>query len=132
MNGMVNDAVEEFQRGGSFAGLIIDSKKAALQCDHNTSRKQTEDESRLPAIEAAYGSILRELGEDADRQGLLRTPLRAAKAMQFLTKGYHETVEGKATGVWGAWWGSRNSSIMLGESSKIIRFCLQVLNFTFP
>lgn len=102
MNGMVNDAVEEFQRGGSFAGLIIDSKKAALQCDHNTSRKQTEDESRLPAIEAAYGSILRELGEDADRQGLLRTPLRAAKAMQFLTKGYHETVEGKATGVWGA------------------------------
>lgn len=99
MNGMVNDAVEELQRGGSFAGLMIDAKKAALQRDHNTSRKQTEDESRLPAIEAAYGSILRELGEDADRQGLLRTPLRAAKAMQFLTKGYHETVEGEATGV---------------------------------
>lgn len=95
---MVNDAVEEFQRGGSFAGLIIDAKKAALHRDHDTSRKQTEDESRLPAIEAAYGSILRELGEDADRQGLLRTPLRAAKAMQFLTKGYHETVEGKAAG----------------------------------
>lgn len=98
MNGIVKNAVEEFQHGGSFAGLIIDAKKASLQHEHNTSRKQTEDDSRLPAIEAAYGSILRELGEDADRQGLLRTPLRAAKAMQFLTKGYHETVEGEATG----------------------------------
>ncbi|CAL8282722.1 unnamed protein product [Merluccius merluccius] len=57
-----------------------------------TSRKEAEDASRLPAIEAAYTSILRELGEDTDRQGLLRTPLRAAKAMQFLTKGYHENV----------------------------------------
>lgn len=117
MNGMVNDAVEEFQRGGSFAGLIIDAKKAAQQQDHNTSRKQKEDESHLPAIEAAYGSILRELGEDADRQGLLRTPLRAAKAMQFLTKGYHERVEGEATG--GRQW----------SGGFWLQFGLQLLNF---
>ncbi|XP_053168308.1 GTP cyclohydrolase 1-like [Hemicordylus capensis] len=46
----------------------------------------------LPALEAAYASILQGLGENPGRQGLLLTPLRAAKAMQFLTKGYQECV----------------------------------------
>lgn len=94
-DGNVSDAVDEFHHSNGFSNLLIDSKKSAIQRQHETSRKEAEDESRLPAIEAAYTSILRELGEDTDRQGLLRTPLRAAKAMQFLTKGYHETVEGE-------------------------------------
>ncbi|XP_010868546.2 GTP cyclohydrolase 1 [Esox lucius] len=59
-------------------------------------RKQQNKESdvcKLSAIEVAYRTVLRELGENVEREGLLRTPLRAAKAMQFLTKGYHETVD---------------------------------------
>nr|XP_040033539.1 GTP cyclohydrolase 2 [Gasterosteus aculeatus aculeatus] len=92
-NGKVNDTVEEFHRNNSFNGLVIDTKKSAEHRQHGTSREEDADECRLPALEAAYASILRELGEDAGRQGLLRTPLRAAKAMQFLTKGYHETIE---------------------------------------
>lgn len=51
-------------------------------------------EDKLSRIEDAYSTILRELGEDTSREGLLRTPLRAAKAMQFLTKGYKETTQG--------------------------------------
>ncbi|TKS89789.1 GTP cyclohydrolase 1 [Collichthys lucidus] len=93
MNGHCNDTVEECLCNNGFNDLIIDTKKSAVHRKHETSRKEEEDKSRLPAIEAAYTSILRELGEDTDRQGLLRTPLRAAKAMQFLTKGYHETVD---------------------------------------
>lgn len=97
-NVKVNDTVEEFHSNNSFSDLLIDSKNSVVHRKHETSRKKDEDQSRLPALEAAYTSILRELGEDTDRQGLLRTPLRAAKAMQFLTKGYHETIEGESTG----------------------------------
>ena len=86
---------------GHCNGNVIDTmermKSSMVLCKHETSRKESEDKSRLPALEAAYTSILQELGEDTDRQGLLRTPLRAAKAMQFLTKGYHETIEGTST-----------------------------------
>ncbi|XP_025061953.1 GTP cyclohydrolase 1-like [Alligator sinensis] len=44
-------------------------------------------------LEDAYKAVLRALGEDPGRQGLLLTPRRAATAMQFLTKGYQESPE---------------------------------------
>lgn len=40
-----------------------------------------------------YASILNILGEDTQRQGLVDTPSRAAKAMQFLTDGYQKNLQ---------------------------------------
>ncbi len=39
-------------------------------------------------IQDKYASIITEIGEDVNREGLLKTPERASKAMQFLTQGY--------------------------------------------
>lgn len=53
-----------------------------------------QDENYDPEVTAEiarhYLEILRLLGEDTGRDGLLKTPERVAKAMQFLTKGYGE------------------------------------------
>lgn len=42
----------------------------------------------LDELAAHYKDILKLLGEDVDREGLLKTPMRVAKAMQVLTRGY--------------------------------------------
>ncbi|WP_027137302.1 GTP cyclohydrolase I FolE [Gaetbulibacter saemankumensis] len=41
-------------------------------------------------VKSRYKSIIEDLGENINREGLLKTPERAAKAMQFLTQGYHQ------------------------------------------
>jgi GTP cyclohydrolase I len=41
-------------------------------------------------IAGLYQSIISDIGEDTQREGLLKTPERASKAIQFLTKGYQE------------------------------------------
>jgi GTP cyclohydrolase I len=52
------------------------------------STEQKQHEERTKRISSHYVDILEALGEDSSRQGLLKTPERVAKALQFLTKGY--------------------------------------------
>lgn len=49
----------------------------------------TESNPVQDEIALHYNEILRLLGEDTQREGLVKTPKRIAKAMQFLTYGYH-------------------------------------------
>jgi GTP cyclohydrolase I len=43
---------------------------------------------KIDSIASHYSKVLAEIGEDPNREGLLKTPERVAKAMQFLTHGY--------------------------------------------
>jgi len=47
----------------------------------------------LTSTEKLVTDLLQEIGEDPQREGLLETPLRVAKAYQFLTSGYHMNIE---------------------------------------
>ncbi len=49
---------------------------------------ETEFREGLDQLASHYHDILSLLGEDPEREGLLKTPLRVAKAMQILTRGY--------------------------------------------
>jgi len=65
-------------------------KRAAYFRDPATEAVLTAD------IAKHYKAILQNLGEDTQRQGLLKTPERAAKALMFFTKGYQQCIQGNA------------------------------------
>ena len=52
-----------------------------------------EFQDKTANLESLYTQILDNLNEDPSRKGLMRTPLRAAKALEFLTSGYHQDID---------------------------------------
>lgn len=51
-------------------------------------KKEEYSEEVTESLKNSYRSIIADLGEDAAREGLEKTPERVAKAMQYLTQGY--------------------------------------------
>ena len=61
--------------------------------DHSTNedgytKKDIYNQDKIDSIGGYYKKILVELGENPDREGLLKTPERVAKSLQYLTHGY--------------------------------------------
>ena len=72
------------------------------------------------SLEQQYTAILGQLGEDVSREGLLDTPKRAAKAMQYLCKGYQQTLEEVTNG---ALFSSDNSEMVLVKNIELYSLC---------
>ncbi len=58
--------------------------------ERNYKREDIYSPEAIEELKVHYREILRLLGEDPEREGLLKTPERVAKAMSFITKGYTE------------------------------------------
>jgi GTP cyclohydrolase I len=54
------------------------------------SKTERYDEQATSGLIKNYNEVLAALGEDPEREGLLKTPERVAKAMQYLTQGYSQ------------------------------------------
>jgi GTP cyclohydrolase IA len=54
------------------------------------SKKEDFDENTTDELTKQYHNVISLLGEDGQREGLLKTPQRVAKAMQFMTQGYRQ------------------------------------------
>ena len=66
-------------------GYFICSRRPNLKWQMSTPISQTRADL-VPLIANKYRDILRDLGEDTNREGLLDTPSRAAQALLFFTK----------------------------------------------
>lgn len=63
---------------------MIDFDEAGYQ------RIDQYDAQRTEKLSSLYKEVITQLGEDVEREGLIKTPERVAKAMQFLTQGYNQ------------------------------------------
>lgn len=68
--------------------------KKFLSYDRDLDPEEPEPKKVLE-LTKVYRDLLSGIKEDPSRQGLLKTPERAAKAFLFFTKGYDQTLEGK-------------------------------------
>jgi GTP cyclohydrolase I len=65
--------------------------------------------AKLAGMERSFRELLESVGEDPERQGLLRTPHRAARAFEFLTNGYRQSLDAIV-----------NDAIFDSEASEIV------------
>jgi len=67
-----------------------------------------------------YAGIIRDVGEDPSREGLQKTPERAAKAMQYLTRGYTQSAEEVVNN---AIFESENNQMILVKDIELYSLC---------
>jgi len=73
---------------------MIQSRNSDLDIEERFTRDINRlPEKNLDRISMAYRQLLESVGEDLDREGLRRTPDRAARALEFLTQGYRQDLD---------------------------------------
>ena len=74
----------------------------------------------IGSLTDSYRNVLGTIGEDPNREGLLDTPARAAKALEFLTSGYRQDLE---TIVNGAVFESDNDEMVVVRDVELYSMC---------
>ncbi len=88
--------------------------------EHFTRESNRLPERDLDRIANAYRELLQAIGEDVDREGLQRTPDRAARALEFLTQGYRQNLDEIING---AVFESGASEIILVKDIELYSLC---------
>jgi len=93
--------------------------------DLDIGERFTRESNRLPArdldrVANAYRELLQSIGEDVNREGLQRTPDRAARALEFLTQGYRQNLDEILNG---AVFESSASEIILVKDIELYSLC---------
>jgi len=71
-------------------------------------------------LDSYYKNIIKSIGEDPDRDGLLNTPGRAARAMQYLTRGYGQSLDEVVNN---AIFESDNDEMILVKNIEVYSLC---------
>jgi GTP cyclohydrolase I len=76
--------------------------------------------AKRASMEQSFLQLLQAIGEDPNREGLLRTPTRAANAFEFLTNGYRQSLDDVVNG---AIFESDASEIILVKDIELYSLC---------
>ncbi|HEY5766656.1 MAG TPA: GTP cyclohydrolase I, partial [Candidatus Udaeobacter sp.] len=100
---------------------MIQRRNSNLDLEERLMRERNRlEEKDLDRIANAYRELLDTIGEDVDREGLRRTPDRAARALEFLTQGYRQDLEEIING---AVFESPASEIILVKDIELYSMC---------
>lgn len=100
---------------------MIRNRNSDLEIEERLSRDGSGlGEKTLDRIANAYRELLDAVGEDLDREGLRRTPDRAARALEFMTQGYRQDIDEIING---AVFESTASEIILVKDIELYSLC---------
>ena len=88
--------------------------------ERRISKIQRCGAARVASMEQSFLALLEAIGEDPGREGLLRTPGRAARAFEFLTAGYRQSLEELVNN---ALFDSEASEIILVKDIELYSLC---------
>src|SRR5210317_1000752 len=94
--------------------------EGSLEVSAQSKDQTNESAAAIASMQDAYLTLLNEVGEAPERDGLKDTPLRAAKALHFLTQGYRMDIDGVING---ALFESDNDEMVIVKDIELYSMC---------